>query len=82
LTSRPIVFDRYGENRTTGSFVLIDPATNFTAGAGMIAGAVRDENTLPTTPAAAERIARAARSAATETEAIDAVQRVLEEILI
>jgi len=81
-TSRPIVFDRYGENRTTGSFVLIDPATNFTAGAGMIAGAVRDENTLPTTPAAAERIARAARSAATETEAIDAVQRVLEEILI
>ncbi len=81
-TSRPLVFDRYGENRTTGSFVLIDPATNFTAGAGMIAGAVRGETTIPTTPAAAERLARAARSAATETEAIDAVRRVLEEILI
>jgi sulfate adenylyltransferase subunit 1 len=81
-TSRPLVFDRYGENRTTGSFVLIDPATNFTAGAGMIAGAVRDETSIPTTPAAAERLARAARSAATEAEAIDAVRRVLEEILI
>jgi sulfate adenylyltransferase subunit 1 len=81
-TSRPLVFDRYGENRTTGSFVLIDPATNFTVGAGMIAGAVRDETTIPTTPAAAERLARAARSAATETDAIDAVRRVLEEILI
>ena len=81
-TSRPLVFDRYGENRTTGSFVLIDPATNFTAGAGMIAGAVRDETTIPTTPAGAERLARAARSAATETDAIDAVRRVLEEILI
>ena len=81
-TSRPLVFDRYGENRTTGSFVLIDPATNFTAGAGMIAGAVRGETTIPTTPAAAERLARAARSAATETDAIDAVRRVLEEILI
>ena len=34
--SQPLVFDPYIENRTTGSFVLIDPATNFTAGAGMI----------------------------------------------
>jgi sulfate adenylyltransferase large subunit len=34
--SQPLVFDPYTENRTTGSFVLIDPATNFTAGAGMI----------------------------------------------
>jgi hypothetical protein len=36
---------------------------------------------MPTTPAAAERLARAARSAATETDAIDAVRRMLEEIL-
>jgi len=80
-TSRPLVFDRYGENRTTGSFVLIDPATNFTAGAGMIAGAVRGETAIPTTAAGAERLARAARAAATETDAIEAVRRVLEEIL-
>ena len=35
-TARPLVFDRYADNRVTGSFILIDPATNFTAGAGMI----------------------------------------------
>ena len=35
-TSQPIVVDRYGENRITGSFVLIDPETNATVAAGMI----------------------------------------------
>jgi len=35
-TSRPLLADVYRENRTTGSFVLIDPADNATAGAGMI----------------------------------------------
>jgi sulfate adenylyltransferase subunit 1 len=34
--SRPIVADLYRENRTTGSFILIDPAENSTSGAGMI----------------------------------------------
>src|SRR4029077_194418 len=33
-TARPLIFDRYTDNRGTGSFILIDPATNFTAGAG------------------------------------------------
>ena len=32
--SQPLVFDPYTDNRTTGSFVLIDPATNFTAERG------------------------------------------------
>ncbi len=32
----PIVFDAYAENRTTGSFVLIDEATNETVAAGML----------------------------------------------
>ena len=36
-TARPIIFDRYVDNRGTGSFILIDPSTNFTSGAGMIA---------------------------------------------
>jgi hypothetical protein len=35
-TSRPLLADLYRENRTTGSFILIDPADNATAGAGMI----------------------------------------------
>src|SRR5271165_3583151 len=35
-TSAPIVFDPYKSNRRTGSFILIDEATNGTVGAGMI----------------------------------------------
>jgi bifunctional enzyme CysN/CysC len=36
----PLVVDRYAENRTTGSFILIDEATNATVGAGMVLEAV------------------------------------------
>src|SRR5215472_8823620 len=35
-TSRPLIADLYRESRATGSFILIDPADNSTAGAGMI----------------------------------------------
>ena len=35
-TSRPLIFDTYRENRATGSFILIDDATNETVGVGMI----------------------------------------------
>ena len=38
-TVQPIAVDLYNANRTTGSFVLIDPATNATVAAGMIRGA-------------------------------------------
>jgi len=33
---RPLFFDPYRRNRSTGSFILIDPITNETLGAGMI----------------------------------------------
>ena len=36
-TARPLAFDSYSENRATGSFILIDEATNDTVGGGMIA---------------------------------------------
>ncbi len=36
--SAPLVADPYARNRTTGSFILIDEATNDTVGAGMIVG--------------------------------------------
>jgi sulfate adenylyltransferase large subunit len=36
-TSAPLVFDAYASNRRTGSFILIDEASNETVGAGMIA---------------------------------------------
>lgn len=35
-TARPLVFDSYSKNRTTGSLVFIDAATNETVGAAMI----------------------------------------------
>jgi sulfate adenylyltransferase large subunit len=35
-TNSPIFFDAYHQNRTTGSFIIIDPQTNATLGAGMI----------------------------------------------
>lgn len=33
---RPILCDEYSRNRQTGSFILIDPLTNFTCGAGIV----------------------------------------------
>jgi bifunctional enzyme CysN/CysC len=34
----PLMYDSYRRNRTTGSFILVDEATNATAGAGMLLG--------------------------------------------
>ena len=79
-TARPLIFDPYDQDRGTGSFILIDAATNFTAGAGMIVKAARDHSPMAR-PGAAERLARAARAAASDAEAIEAVRRALEEML-
>ncbi|MEX0790528.1 MAG: GTP-binding protein [Actinomycetota bacterium] len=38
-TTVPLFYDEYRRNRLTGSFILIDEATNTTVGAGMILGA-------------------------------------------
>jgi sulfate adenylyltransferase large subunit len=80
-SSRPLVFDPYEENRGTGSFIVIDPATNATAGAGMIVRKLDDAQAGTHGIDAADRLARVARAAATEGEAVEAVRRVLEEIL-
>jgi sulfate adenylyltransferase subunit 1 len=37
---RPIALDPYGEDRSTGAFILIDPETNSTVAAGMVTAAV------------------------------------------
>jgi sulfate adenylyltransferase subunit 1 (EFTu-like GTPase family) len=79
--AKPLIFDRYANNRSTGSFILVDPATNFTAGAGMIVNPVITRDQLVGRPTAAEQLARIARAAKTESEAIEAVRRALEEIL-
>src|SRR6516164_5025103 len=46
-TSQPLFFDPYRSNRTTGSFILIDPLTNATVGAGMIREASPSERGRP-----------------------------------
>ncbi|WP_165349888.1 sulfate adenylyltransferase subunit CysN [Mesorhizobium sp. M3A.F.Ca.ET.080.04.2.1] len=40
-TRAPIAFDPFGENRTTGAFILIDRISNATVGAGMILHSLR-----------------------------------------
>ena len=80
-TARPVIFDRYSENRGTGSFILIDRATNFTAGAGMIGEMLRDREAAVGRPSAAQRIAQLARGAGSDAEAIEAVRKALEELL-
>jgi bifunctional enzyme CysN/CysC len=37
-TSQPLCFDPYAQNHATGSFILVDPHTHVTVGAGMIRG--------------------------------------------
>jgi bifunctional enzyme CysN/CysC len=41
-TAAPLAVDRYADNRSTGSFILIDETTNATVAAGMVVEAVRD----------------------------------------
>jgi hypothetical protein len=36
---RPVALDLYGENRSTGAFILIDPESNSTVAAGMVTAA-------------------------------------------
>jgi sulfate adenylyltransferase subunit 1 len=79
-TSRGLIYDRYADQRGTGAFILIEPTTNFTAGAGMIAEHLPDQ-APDRHPGAAERLAHLARTASSEGEAIEAVRRALEEML-
>jgi bifunctional enzyme CysN/CysC len=39
VAAKPLAFDQYKNNHETGSFILVDPASNVTVGAGMIRGA-------------------------------------------
>jgi sulfate adenylyltransferase large subunit len=82
-TARPLVFDKYEHNRMTGSFILVDPATHFTAGAGMIVNPVREgtAHAAAAPVSAAERLALLARRAGSDAEAVEAMRKALEEIL-
>ncbi len=51
-TAQPLALDPYASNRTTGSFVLIDPQTNATVAAGMVRSV--SSNPLPSRSEAEE----------------------------
>ncbi|MGF7161713.1 bifunctional enzyme CysN/CysC [Rhodoligotrophos appendicifer] len=58
-TDRPIAFDPYAENRTTGSFILVDRISNATVGAGMIDFALRRATNIAWQSFDIDRAARA-----------------------
>jgi hypothetical protein len=45
-TVSPLFFDPYTQNRITGSFILIDPISNATLGAGMIRADLADQTAV------------------------------------
>jgi bifunctional enzyme CysN/CysC len=60
---RPLLFDPYRRNRDTGSFILIDEATNNTVAAGMILGATRHDAHIVWHSGAVTRSQRASQGA-------------------
>ena len=59
-TSAPLVFERYALNRAMGGFILIDPLSFATVGAGMIDFALRRANNLRWQALALSQATRAA----------------------
>jgi bifunctional enzyme CysN/CysC len=55
-TTSPLFLDEYRLNRTTGSFILVDPATNLTVAAGMIIGTGGEPAVVATESVVAENI--------------------------
>ena len=56
--NQTIAFDPYSENRSTGSFIIIDRLTNVTVGAGMIETIAEDQSANWEPVSEAERAAR------------------------
>jgi len=64
-SARPLAFDAYRDCRATGAFIVVDPATNATAGAGMIVGPAERERRGTGPVTSAERAARLRQRPAT-----------------
>ena len=60
--AHPVSFDPYADNRRTGAFVLIDRASNATAGAGMITFGLRRATNIHRQHHAVDKAARTALS--------------------
>jgi bifunctional enzyme CysN/CysC len=59
-TARPVAFDAYADNRSTGAFILIDRFTHATVGAGMIAFGLRRATNIHRHSHLVDKTARAA----------------------
>jgi sulfate adenylyltransferase large subunit len=71
-TTRPLFFDPYTVNRATGSFILIDPATNATVAAGMIRrGLDSNSSYIPAYKSSVLRIPNPTQAAAIEQLLLD-----------
>jgi sulfate adenylyltransferase subunit 1 len=55
-TVSPLFFDPYTQNRITGSFILIDPISNATLGAGMIRADLADQTVADEVSITQERV--------------------------
>jgi adenylyl-sulfate kinase len=77
-TYRPLFTDPYRHNRATGAFILIDPASNATAAAGMIADGVDAPSAAAPEPAVEEQGAPFTLWMAGRREVAVAVQALLE----
>ena len=62
-TQQPVMFDSYRRNRETGSFILVDEATNKTVGAGMITAPVSRDSHVVWQTTKVDREQRAHRGA-------------------
>ena len=87
-THRPLFFDPYLENRATGAFILIDPLSNETLAAGMIASRgirlAEERNEIAFNPepvTAAERLVRWGHSPAVIDVPFEAQAHLLEREL-
>ena len=61
-TLKPIAFDSYNENRSTGAFILVDRFTHETVAAGMIRHALRRASNIHRADFTIDRAARAERN--------------------
>lgn len=59
--SKPIPFDAYANNRSTGAFIVVDRLTNRTVGAGMLDFALRRARNIVRQDLVVDRAARAAQ---------------------
>ena len=61
-TLKPMAFDSYNENRSTGAFILVDRFTHETVAAGMIRHALRRASSIHRADFTIDRAARAERN--------------------